>query len=91
MTMPQLVRRPAPRSDQHQRVEHLVIQTGGVRQCGVAALDGRGETSALRRLLSDMARHVRQAKGHMARLILCGESGHRARARVGTVLAQEPQ
>ena len=85
---------PTAGGEQDERVEHLVVEAGGVGERVVAALDRGGEARAQGRVLGDVARQVREPERDVARLVLRGEARDlagapgRARARAGTTAAR---
>src|SRR5689334_6824188 len=71
---------PTSRTEQDQRVEHLRVETGGMDQRGVAALDRMGEPIAQRWIFLDVALQVGKSERDVASFVLRGETGDLTRA-----------
>ena len=92
VTAAQRRRRPASRGEQDQRVEDLLVEA---RRCARARRGGARSAAASRSRSDGSCAtwrcEVREAERDVARLVLRREPRDLARARIGRVIAEEPQ
>ena len=77
--------------EQHEAVEHLVVESGGGAQRGVAALDGAGEARPEAGVDGRVTFEVAERERHMTSLVVAGEMGDASCERVGRVTLEEAE